>query len=71
MLRIFYKDVRARFLAVAVVAFTALSVLGCGKECDKCQSDADCTAEGLVCVKFSNGDQRCGSGLGATTCRIP
>ncbi len=53
-----------------------LPALGCsgGGECDTCSSDSDCK-NGLVCTNFLDGDgnvvsQRCGSGLGATTCRV-
>ncbi len=38
-----------------------------GDECDTCTSDSDCKS-GLFCVKFSDGSQRCGSGVGSTTC---
>ena len=60
-----------RILALAVLS--SLSLFGCTKECDKCTSDADCadSKDTPVCRRFSNGDMRCGSGLGATTCRIP
>jgi len=69
-----YIRVRSLFrrlvvLAIAVAAFLPLA--SCGKECDSCENDSDCEAEGLVCVKFSNGSKRCGSGVGATTCRVP
>jgi hypothetical protein len=62
----------ARRLA-ALAVLSGLSLLGCTKECDKCTTDADCekSQETPVCRNFSNGDRRCGSGLGATTCRIP
>ena len=59
-----------RAAAVAVLAVSLLP-LGCGKECDTCSNDDDCASEGLVCVQFSNGSRRCGSGVGATTCRVP
>jgi hypothetical protein len=58
---------RARLLAGLVLA--ALTAVGCSKECDTCSSDADC-ADGLICVSFSDGSRRCGSGVGATTCRV-
>ena len=57
-------------LVLAIAAASFLSV-GCGKECDTCENDVDCEAEGLVCVRFNNGSRRCGSGVGATTCRVP
>jgi hypothetical protein len=61
-----------RILVLAAV-LSCLSLFGCNKECDKCTSDADCASskDAPVCRRFSNGDMRCGSGLGATTCRIP
>jgi hypothetical protein len=52
-----------------LLALVALPLAGCGSECDTCSSDADCEA-GLVCSKFSDGSQRCGSGVGASTCRV-
>jgi Cys-rich repeat protein len=42
---------------------------GNGQECDRCSQDSDCTS-GFVCTKFSDGSSRCGTGLGATTCRV-
>jgi hypothetical protein len=56
---------RLGFLA----ALVALPLVSCGSECDTCSSDADCE-EGLVCARFSDGSQRCGSGVGASTCRV-
>jgi hypothetical protein len=61
----------------ALLPLLALTVLGCksdGSECDTCTTDADCKA-GLVCSNFKNDDgssagQRCGSGTGATQCRV-
>ena len=66
-----FRSLTTRLLAAAVLAATLVPLAGCGKECDTCQSDDDCAAEGLVCVSFSNGSRRCGSGVGATTCRVP
>jgi hypothetical protein len=64
--------VSTRRLAVAaLLALLFVPLASCGKECDTCQSDSDCASEGLVCVSFSNGSRRCGSGVGATTCRVP
>lgn len=44
---------------------------GCtkGNECDVCSSDDDCK-QGFVCNSFSDGSKRCGTGVGATTCRV-
>ena len=49
-------------------------VLGLGactskEECETCSSDDDCTA-GLVCSTFDDGSKRCGTGTGATQCRV-
>jgi hypothetical protein len=58
-------------LAIGLLVLLALPLAGCGSsgdECDTCSSDDDCTS-GLVCSKFSDGSQRCASGLGATSCR--
>jgi len=66
---------RSRWLVCLLLAL-ALPLAGCsdGDECDTCSSDEDCK-DGLVCVNFLDGDgnvvdQRCGSGVGATTCRV-
>jgi hypothetical protein len=65
---------RSRWLLC--LALAALSLAGCskGNECDTCEQDTDCKG-GLVCVNFldENGNvvgRRCGSGVGATTCRV-
>jgi hypothetical protein len=49
----------------------ALPLLGCssGDECDTCSQDSDCK-DGLVCSRFDDGSMRCGTGTGATTCRV-
>ena len=49
----------------------ALPLMGCSDdgECDSCSSDDDCK-QGLVCVRFGDGSQRCGSGEGTTQCRV-
>ena len=54
-----------------LLLFVALPMMGCnsGDECDTCSTDADCEA-GFVCSTFSDGSQRCGSGLGASTCKV-
>lgn len=48
-----------------------LPLLSCtkGNECDTCGTDQDCK-EGFFCTAFSDGSSRCGSGVGATTCRV-
>jgi hypothetical protein len=42
---------------------------GTGQECDRCSSDSDCKG-GFVCSNFGDGSKRCGTGVGATTCRV-
>jgi hypothetical protein len=61
---------------VVLVVVLLLPVAGCSKggECDTCSSDSDCQ-DGFVCTNFLDEDgnvagQRCGSGVGATTCRV-
>jgi hypothetical protein len=49
-----------------------LSLAGCsnnGGECDTCSVDTDCSS-GFVCSTFSDGSKRCGSGTGASQCRV-
>jgi hypothetical protein len=55
---------------ILLLVLAALPLLGCtsGDECDTCNEDSDCK-DGFVCTTFSDGSKRCGSGLGATTCR--
>ena len=55
----------------ALLVLTCLPLLGCdnGGECDKCSADSDCKA-GFVCSTFSDGSHRCGTGTGASTCRV-
>ena len=64
---------RAPWLLGVVLALAALSCTK-GKECDTCETDSDCK-DNNVCVNFkdSSGNvvgKRCGSGQGATTCRV-
>lgn len=57
--------------ALGLVMLLTLPLGSCGSsgdECDTCSSDDDCKA-GLVCSTFSDGSQRCASGVGATSCR--
>jgi hypothetical protein len=60
-----------RLSRFVLVILTCLPLLGCdnGSECDKCSTDGDCKA-GLVCSSFSDGSRRCGTGTGASTCRV-
>jgi hypothetical protein len=54
-----------------MLVLAALPVIGCssGDECDRCENDSDCK-DGFFCTDFSDGSSRCGSGVGATTCRV-
>jgi hypothetical protein len=54
-----------------ILALAALPILGCtkGDECDTCSADGDCK-DGFFCVTFSDESRRCGSGVGASTCRV-
>ena len=60
---------RRRWLLYLLLA--AMPLAGCtkGDECDRCDTDEDCK-EGFFCTSFSDGSRRCGSGQGATTCRV-
>lgn len=60
-----------RTLLLALLVALALPLSACSKndECDTCETDEDCK-EGFVCSTFSDGSKRCGSGLGATSCRV-
>jgi hypothetical protein len=60
-----------RFRRLLLLSLFVLPLVSCtkGNECDQCQEDADCK-EGFLCTSFSDGSKRCGSGLGATTCRV-
>jgi hypothetical protein len=63
---------KSRWLLLAVMAFFPLigSCASNGDECDVCTIDTDCKA-GLVCATFGGETtKRCGSGVGATTCRV-
>jgi hypothetical protein len=57
-----------RLMAASLLA---MSIAGCtkGNECDRCNSDDECKA-GFVCSSFPDNQKRCGSGVGATTCRV-
>ncbi len=56
-------------LLLLLLALPAGSCKSTGEECDSCSSDGDCKS-GLVCSTFSDGSKRCGSGVGATNCRV-
>lgn len=60
---------RLRFVLAALALALPLATCSKGSECDVCQSDTDCK-DGFVCSHFSDGSNRCGSGLGATQCRV-
>jgi hypothetical protein len=60
---------KRRHALLAAVLLLAGLLPACGSECNRCSSDDDCEA-GFVCTTFSDGSKRCGSGVGATTCRV-
>jgi hypothetical protein len=60
---------RFRWLAVAVLALLPLAGCTKGNECDTCSGDTDCQ-DGLVCSTFDDSSKRCGTGTGATQCRV-
>ena len=61
---------RSRVLpAIVLAALTMLIACTKGDECDKCSTDADCK-DGFFCTEFDDASTRCGSGVGATTCRV-
>jgi hypothetical protein len=59
----------ARLLALTVFLALPLAACDSGDECDTCSSDDDCQT-GFVCSTFSDGSMRCGTGVGASTCRV-
>ncbi len=59
---------RLLLMLLALASLPASSCRSTGDECDRCSSDDDCKA-GLFCSTFGDGSKRCGSGIGATTCR--
>lgn len=62
--------IRSRLLCLLLLAATfPLAACTKGDECSTCSSDQDCK-QGFVCASFSDGSRRCGSGLGATSCRV-
>ena len=66
------RDGRApRAARLLFLLLLALPLVSCdsGDECETCSSDDDCQA-GFVCSTFSDGSQRCGSGVGASSCRV-
>ncbi len=60
---------RSRWLMLLVLAVMPFASCTKGNECDRCSSDQDCK-DGFFCSSFDDGSKRCGSGLGATTCRV-
>ena len=60
---------RPRWLLVLVLALMPIVSCTKGNDCDTCETDADCQ-EGFLCSDFSDGSQRCGSGVGGTNCRV-
>jgi hypothetical protein len=59
----------ARLLFLGLLLTIPLVACDDGGECDTCASDEDCQAD-LVCSSFSDGSRRCGSGIGASSCRV-
>jgi hypothetical protein len=57
------------FVVAALAVSFPLAACSDGDECQTCSQDTDCKA-GFVCSTFSDGSQRCGTGTGATTCRV-
>jgi hypothetical protein len=58
--------------ALGLLVLMVFSLAGCsnnGGECDTCSMDTDCNT-GFVCSTFSDGSKRCGSGTGASQCRV-
>ena len=62
---------KRRAAGLLFLLMLVLPWLGCssGQECDACSSDSDCKSN-FVCTTFSDGSKRCGTGVGATTCRV-
>lgn len=62
---------RSRLILMLMLATLPVVAGACssGDECDTCSSDSDCK-DGFFCTQFSDGSKRCGSGVGATTCRV-
>ncbi len=67
---------RSSRLFLVLLLLAGASVVACtkGDECDVCETDSDCK-DGFVCVNFLDGGgnvvgKRCGSGVGASTCRV-
>ena len=63
------KRTRYLLFVLLLLALPASSCKSTGEECDSCSSDGDCKS-GLVCSTFSDGSRHCGSGVGATNCRV-
>jgi hypothetical protein len=60
---------RSLWLAFSVLAILPLAGCSDGGECDTCTVNEDCKS-GLLCVPFSDGSMRCGSGELTTQCRV-
>lgn len=59
----------ARRLVLPVLVAVSLWSCSNGDECQTCNQDSDCKT-GFVCSTFSDGSKRCGTGTGATSCRV-
>ena len=60
---------RSAWLLVFALALGTAASCTKGNECDTCSTDSDCK-KGLFCVTFNDDSHRCGSGQGASTCRV-
>jgi hypothetical protein len=61
-------------LCLALLLAPPLGACSHGGTCDSCSQDSDCQG-GLVCANFLDSSKnvvgkRCGSGVGATICRV-
>jgi hypothetical protein len=66
------KAIAKRLRTWGLLLVLALPLSSCGSEgaeCDRCTSTSECAA-GLTCAAFSDGSERCASGLGETSCRV-
>jgi len=61
--------IRSAGRLLLVVSLLVVPLAACGGECQTCSSDDDCEM-GFVCSTFSDDSQRCGSGVGATSCNV-
>ena len=60
---------RFRWLVFVILTLVPFASCTKGNECDACSSDTDCK-DGFVCSNFDDGSRHCGTGTGATQCRV-